>query len=1191
MQEPLSHVSKIEEADIVVGIPFYNEADTIASVVKTVREGLEEFYPEQKCVIVAVGAPVGGKALKVINALPQNDRIEQVAFLLNDERINGKGWSLRAIMEITRILGADLAIVEADLKSRTRDGTVEGLAPDWISLLLEPIRKEKMDIVISGFNLHYFESPISTHLVYPLLTALYGRPIRYLVGGEWGISHAALHTYLQDPGHLWTSDISGYGVDTWLATTAISGGARICKANLGVKIHKPSQAKTELVLRQVVGALFGQILANREWWKETGTVGESALVQPLPALEGKKTHQPDEVQIIPYPLTTKYRRGFNEFHSLYEKILPEEAYRQLEKLAGTDTKSFDFPNTLWAQIVYHFSLAFAFNREFARGDLRNSFVPLYQGRVASFALEIQFLKAKLEPLVPDEAERLISLEAERKIEEMVDEFIRQKPAILAKWVTNEEALKPPIPKVTYREFIPGVPLVVPLEINTREGKVISANAIYDSILLKYKKEFDQFVHERLKAPQGAGSLEIAGRMRDFMRQVETEMDNILLPGDPSTLEGTREVVEAIFRYFPHQDTFTLVRGMASWLLWQYRPFNLVTKLGHRDLKALLREYEPGDALALASWSEEREYIEGIWELVEENVRPEHFAPSPLKPLIVSHEQFPSLVTMKDLAALNRITGRVVVSNLHKGMGGEFPKLRYFTTIAKNIVEAERFGRVWQRFAVERKEFGTKVINSLEGHWGREPLSAHNIFENGHQRVLVERLREMAQQIGQEAGEDSSRLSLAEHLKDLADSYHLSFTLPDGRFMPCSAWTWASYSFRGGTGLPTPLSLHVERDWSSREFLTEYFKATGGTEEAIEQKIGELMGQGREWEDLSPILLGRVSEAEEIMPEQVITPEYPRAGTLTRFAENPVLEPIKEHPWESRYVLNPGAIKLNGKVYLIYRAVGEDDVSRLGLAVSEDGFKFAERLEEPVFEPKGRSETRGCEDPRLTLIGDRVYMLYTAYGSLVAQIACASISVSDFLNHSWQAWRRDGLVFPRFINKDGALFPEQFNGKFAMLHRVDPHIWITFSPHLRCPWPKKAHKILAGSTCGMMWDGSKIGAGAQPLKTRYGWMLITHGVDYAHVYRLGIMLLDLADPTILLYRSPNSILEPIETSEVGEDGKSWVPNVVFTCGAVPREDNKEMLDAEDEVLVYYGAADSVISVATARIAELIPEEFR
>jgi len=126
---------------------------------------------------------------------------------------------------------------------------------------------------------------------------------------------------------------------------------------------------------------------------------------------------------------------------------------------------------------------------------------------------------------------------------------------------------------------------------------------------------------------------------------------------------------------------------------------------------------------------------------------------------------------------------------------------------------------------------------------------------------------------------------------------------------------------------------------------------------------------------------------------------------------------------------------------------------------------------------------------------------------------------------------------------------------------------------------------------MAWDGRKIGAGAPPIKTEYGWLLITHGVDHAHVYRLGVMLLDLADPSILLYRSPNPILEPRERYEVGEAGKCWVPNVVFTCGAVPREDNKEILDAEDEVLVYYGAADSVISVATARIAELIPEEFR
>ncbi|MFC1977241.1 hypothetical protein ACFLWS_03125 [Chloroflexota bacterium] len=385
----------------------------------------------------------------------------------------------------------------------------------------------------------------------------------------------------------------------------------------------------------------------------------------------------------------------------------------------------------------------------------------------------------------------------------------------------------------------------------------------------------------------------------------------------------------------------------------------------------------------------------------------------------------------------------------------------------------------------------------------------------------------------------------------------------------------------------PPSLHVERDWSSREFLIEYYKAGGGDEEAIEEKIAELMEKGEECRDLSPFLLGRVKEAEEIVPGQVITIMQPPAGALTRFTENPVLVPIKEHSWESKYVLNPGAIKLRGKTYLVYRAVGEDNVSRLGLAASEDGFKFTERLEEPIFEPKGKSEERGCEDPRLTLIGDRIYMLYTAYDGVVAQIAAASIKVNDFLDYRWRAWHRHGLVFPGFTDKDGTLFPEQFNGTFTMLHRVDPHIWIIFSSHLRCPWSRKKHKILAGTTSGMMWDGKIIGAGAQPIKTKYGWLLITHGVDYSNVYRLGLMLLDLADPTTILYRSPNPILEPVERYEVGEIGKGWVPNVVFTCGAVTRDGEKETLDADDEVLVYYGSADSVIGVASARLDKLIP----
>ena len=140
--------------------------------------------------------------------------------------------------------------------------------------------------------------------------------------------------------------------------------------------------------------------------------------------------------------------------------------------------------------------------------------------------------------------------------------------------------------------------------------------------------------------------------------------------------------------------------------------------------------------------------------------------------------------------------------------------------------------------------------------------------------------------------------------------------------------------------------------------------------------------------------------------------------------------------------------------------------------------------------------------------------------------------------------------------------------------------------MRCPWSRKEHTILAGSRPGMVWDSLKIGGGSPPIKTEYGWLLITHGVNHDHTYRLGVMLLDLVDPTIMIYRSPNAVLEPTETFEIGGED-SWVPNVVFTCGAVSREEGKDILGADDEILVYYGAADSLICVATARVKDFIP----
>jgi len=1188
MEDPLSQAAEIGPVDIVVGIPFYNEVDTIASVVRTVREGLEEFYPGQKSIIVAVGSPAGGKCLQVVREIPQSEIINHISFLLNDETVNGKGWAVRAAMEIARMAGADFAIIEADLGIVNRNGEIAGLSQDWIHLLLEPIKREQMDLVVSRFNRYYFESPISSQLIYPLLSAIYDCPIQDTMGGQWGISHHLLRHYLQDPFSRQGTDIGGFGIDVWLATKAAASGASICECNLGLKIPGASK-KMELKLRHAVETLFERIVADREWWAQKETA-EIPLRHHLTTFGVRKSHEPERVYINTQQLFAKYRSGFNNFHGVYNAILPEDAYQQLEELATSDTRGFSISANLWARTIYHCLLAFAFNREFARGDLINAIVPLFEGRLAGLVFESRALRAKLTSVLHSESEELVSLEAASQTETLVDEFILQKQDLLAMWESNEEVLRSPVPRVTYREFIPGVHLIVPLEVSSPEGDLISANDIYETIFSRYKAEFDDFIYGSLETPRDADSKQIVQNIRDFMYKLERELDTVLLPGDLSTVEGTRQVVETIVSYFRRDDVFVLTPGMAYQILSKNLPSTLLTRLGYSSWPALFREYDPNDVLALTHWTEGPEYEGWVWNLLRRTIKPEHFETTTLQPLVVSNEQLSSLLEVGECSNLCKLTGQLAISNLRKGMGGQFPKLHYFTTVAKTIIEMERFGKIWRRWADQKRDLGGKVVSSVEGYWGREPLSAHSIFEDGHQRVLVQRVEELAQQIVETAGDDATRLALADDLQKMAKSYHLAMMLSDGTFVSCSAWSWSSYSFQGGTGLPTPLSLQVERDWSSHDFLSAYFVASGGKEETIDDKIVELMEEGREWENLAPILLGTAKEADAVLQMAALPPQQPSAGVLIRYDGNPVLKPIKEHFWESKYVLNPGAIKLGGKTFLVYRAMGEDNISRLGMAVSEDGFKFSERLETPIFEPIGRNEEKGCEDARLTLIGNRIFMLYTAYSGTLAQIGMASISVNDFLSYKWQAWRRYGMVFPGFSNKDGTLFPERFGGKYAMLHRVDPHIWITFSTHLRCPWPRLEHKILADSTYGMLWDGKKIGGGSPPIKTKYGWLLITHGVDYLRFYRLGVFLLDLADPTVVIYRSPNAILEPKEKYEEGEPGRDWVPNVVFTCGAVPREEGKDILSAEDEILVYYGAADSVIGMATAKVSDLIPSQY-
>ena len=289
--------------------------------------------------------------------------------------------------------------------------------------------------------------------------------------------------------------------------------------------------------------------------------------------------------------------------------------------------------------------------------------------------------------------------------------------------------------------------------------------------------------------------------------------------------------------------------------------------------------------------------------------------------------------------------------------------------------------------------------------------------------------------------------------------------------------------------------------------------------------------------------------------------------MVRFEGNPILEPVEDHPWESRYVFNTAMTSLGGRIHYFYRAMGEDKVSRLGYASSEDGCHIDVRLPNPVFEPSCSLEKYGCEDPRLTLIGDRYLMTYTAYGD-VFQIGITSISSQDILGMNW-AWRERWFPFPDTWNKNAVIFPRMIGGRYVMFHRIEPDICIAHSGDLRS-WN---HSDVVMRPRPGHWDCAKIGAAGPPMELEDGWLLVYHGVDDDRTYRLGAAILDKDDPGKVLGRADKPILEPrAEYERVGQ-----VPNVVFSCGSVI---------LGDKLLISYGAADTVIGVASFGLGEIL-----
>jgi predicted GH43/DUF377 family glycosyl hydrolase len=329
--------------------------------------------------------------------------------------------------------------------------------------------------------------------------------------------------------------------------------------------------------------------------------------------------------------------------------------------------------------------------------------------------------------------------------------------------------------------------------------------------------------------------------------------------------------------------------------------------------------------------------------------------------------------------------------------------------------------------------------------------------------------------------------------------------------------------------------------------------------------------------------------------------------LQRLSQNPVLSPDPTHWWESQAVFNPAALAIGGRVHLLYRALGRDGVSRIGYASSPDGIHFDQRLANPVYAAESYEEAKthhpntsparlsydtvnnasgggwgGCEDPRAVNIDGTIYMTFNMFNGWDSmRVAFTSIDEYNLL-HAQELWNNfEYISRPGERQKNWVLFPEKINGKFALFHNLDKgdptRVHVAYLDSLNmseAPTAEEAPDPQRLPDHQVAWHHRTRSAAAPPIKTSEGWLLLYHAMDKndPNKYKLGALLLDLDDPTKVLYRSTGPILAPETWYE-----NDWKPGIIYVSGAVV---------FGGDLIVYYGGGDKYVAAAKINLRDFL-----
>lgn len=412
-------LEQVGPADVLVGIPSYNNARTVGHVVRAVSAGLAKYFPAFRCVIVnSDGGSKDGTVEVVAKAQVDTDKLLLVSHPLHPIQriitpyhgIPGKGSAFRAIFEVARRLEAKTcAVVDADLRS---------ISPEWIELLVRPVLQEGFDYVAPYYRRHPYDGTITNSIVYPLTRALYGQRIRQPIGGDFGFSGQLASCYLSYD--VWNTDVARYGIDIWMTTTALVRNAKVCQAFLGAKLHDPKDPGADLatMVVQVVGSVFRLMEEHASVWCR---VSGSA---PVPLLGFPFAVATEPISVNVERMLTAFQRGCRDLHEIYEQVFPSDVLEILSALTQA-RQEFRIPDEMWVRTIYDFAFAYH-QRVIDRDHLLRSLTPLYLGWVASFILQTQGSELA---------------QAEERIEQLCRVFEEQKSYLVEKWERPKKELK------------------------------------------------------------------------------------------------------------------------------------------------------------------------------------------------------------------------------------------------------------------------------------------------------------------------------------------------------------------------------------------------------------------------------------------------------------------------------------------------------------------------------------------------------------------------------------------------------------------------------------------------------------------------------------------------------------------------------------------------------------------------------